>query len=402
MSMQGRMVKSLIDSDLYKLTMQHWVVLNYPEAVAEYTFVNRDKSVTYTRECVDEIREQVRMVGELRLSDEEYNWMRKNLTYLPISYLQYLSAYRFNPDSVIITHHDDLTMDIKVRGKWRDAILWEIPLLAIVSESYFSMVDTDWTSDGFELRTLNKAKVLDMNGCRFTDFGTRRRRYYGAQDTVVRVMRDYPMFMGTSNPYLAMKYGTRALGTCAHEAIGAMAVLESMNHPNAAFMDSWANTYNGDLGTMLPDTFGLESFLKDFSLKRAKLWDGVRHDSGDPDKFTKMVIEKYQSYSIDPNTKTIVYSNALDTTEAIRLNNLCRGRIRCSMGIGTYLTSDFYKMTDMTKKSSPANIVLKLTSINGTPVVKLSDDMGKTIGDKTMIRIMKYIHVNDYKYEETV
>jgi nicotinate phosphoribosyltransferase len=147
---------------------------------------------------------------------------------------------------------------------------------------------------------------------------------------------------------------------------------------------------------MLPDTYGLDSFLKDFSLKRSKLWDGCRHDSGSPFEFTDKLIKHYSDHGIDPTTKTLIFSDGLDVDRSIEIANYCRGRIRFSFGIGTFFTSDFVKVSDPMKKSKAMNMVIKLTMINGVHVVKLSDNPAKAIGDKKMIKIMRYIHFNDY------
>jgi len=209
-------------------------------------------------------------------------------------------------------------------------------------------------------------------------------------------MKNYKGFVGTSNPYLAIIHNVKALGTCAHEAVGAVAALESLNHPNKIFMERWIETYKGSLGTMLPDTYGLTSFLKDFSLEKAKLWDGLRHDSGDPYVFVDRVIEHYKKLGIDPTTKTIIFSDGLDVETAIALNEYCKGKIRCSFGIGTFFTSDFKKVSDPTIKSKAMNMVIKLTMVDNIPVVKLSDSPGKAIGDPKMVEIMMYIHFHAY------
>lgn len=393
--MKTGIIRSILDSDLYKFTQQNFVIQHYPESEAIYTFNNRDKSMKFTEESVEEIKRQIDLMKYLRLTDSEYDWMKNNLYFLPASYRQYLAAYRFNPDQVKINFNNGI-LEITIKGKWRDTILWEVPVMAIISEVYFKIVDTDWNMEGQEELANIKAKRLSDAGCTFTDFGARRRRNFETQDIVVREMSKYKGFVGTSNCYLAMKYNLKALGTCAHEAIGAIAALESLNHPNKIFMEKWADTYKGDLGTMLPDTFGIESFFNDFSTDKAKMWDGLRHDSGDPYVFTDKVINHYKNKKIDPTTKTIIYSNALDVDTAIDLNNYCKDKIRSSSGIGTHFTSDFKKVSDSSLKSKAMNMVIKMTEINGVPVVKLSDDVGKAIGDPDMVKIMKYIHFQNY------
>lgn len=386
------LIRSILDTDLYKLTQQFFVIQHYPEVDATYTFNNRDKTMIFNKESVDEIKRQINFMSNLRLTNEEYDWMKNNLYFLPISYRQYLAAYHFNPNQVEISLSKSNQLEISIKGKWRDTILWEVPLMAIISEVYFKYIDIDWSMNG-QIESINrKAKELSESGCVWTDFGARRRRSFEVQDIVVSEMKKYKGFVGTSNCHLAMKYNVKAIGTCAHEAIGAVAALESLNHPNKIFMERWSQTYKGDLGTMLPDTFGLNSFLKDFSLEKAKLWDGVRHDSGDPYIFTDKIINHYKKLKIDPLSKTIIFSNALNVKTAIEIKKYCEGKIKCSFGIGTHFTSDFNKESDINANSRPMNMVIKMTQADNIPVVKLSDDIGKAIGDKHMIEIMKYIH----------
>lgn len=389
-------IRSILDSDLYKFTQQNFVLQHYNEVDVTYSFSNRDKSMSFNKKAVKEIENQIELMSKLKLTDAEYDWMKNNLTFLPVAYRQYLAAYRFNPKQVALYLAPNGELEISIKGKWRETILWEVPLMAIISEVYFRVMNTDWTMKGQVEMITNKAKTLNDTNCPFTDFGTRRRRNFETQELVVSIMKNYSNFMGTSNCYLAMKYEVKALGTCAHEAIGAVAALETLNHPNKIFMERWTETYKGDLGTMLPDTFGIESFLKDFSLEKAKLWDGVRHDSGDPYVFTDKIVEHYKKLKIDPKSKIIIFSNALDPETAIQLKEYCKDKIRCSFGIGTNFTSDFYKVSNPLEKSSPMNMVIKMTMANGVPVVKLSDTPSKAIGDPKMVEIMKYIHFGNY------
>lgn len=391
-----QIINSILDSDLYKFTMLFFIIKHYSEAEGVYTFNNRNKAMVFNSKSVNEIKRQIQLMSNLKLTDDEYDWMKNNLSFLPIAFRQYLAAYRFNPNQVHVSLLPNGELKITIHGKWRDTILWEVPLMAIISEVYFKYMDTDWTMDGQVELAIDKAKKLSDAGCFFADFGSRRRRNFETQDIVVREMKNFKGFVGTSNPFLAMKYGIKALGTCAHEAIGAVAALESLNHPNKIFMERWTDAYDGGLGTMLPDTYGIESFLKDFSLQKAKLWDGVRHDSGDPYIFTDKIIAHYKKLGIDPTTKTIIFSDGLDVETAITLNEYCKDKIRCSFGIGTFFTSDFKKVSDPLIKSSAMNMVIKLTMIDGIPVVKLSDSPGKAIGDEKMVEIMKYIHFSNY------
>ena len=391
-------IRSILDTDLYKFTMSWFVLQHYNESEVTYSFNNRDKTMIFNKKALKEIKNQIEYMSKLKLTDKEYDWMKNNLYFLPVAYRQYLAAYIFNPDQVNVDLKSNGELFITIKGKWRDTILWEVPLMAIISEVYFKMMDTDWSMKG-QIELVNKkAKLLSDAGCIFTDFGTRRRRNFETQEIVVSEMKKYTGFAGTSNCYLAMKYSVKALGTCAHEAIGAVAALESLNHPNKIFMERWAETYKGSLGTMLPDTYGIVSFLKDFSLEKAKLWDGLRHDSGSSYIFTDQVVNHYKKLGIDPTTKTIIFSDGLNVKTAIKLMEYCKGKIRCSFGIGTFFTSDFNKISSSILKSKAMNMVIKLIMIDGVPVVKLSDSPGKAIGDSKMIEFMKYIHFENYKF----
>lgn len=389
-----QIIGSILDSDLYKFTQQWFVIQMYPEIDVEYTFNNRNKNMKFTEESVEEIKRQIKMMESLSLKDDEYDWIKINLPFLPVAYRQYLAAYKFNARQVKVWLDEDKQLQMTIAGKWRDTILWEVPLMAIVSEVYFKMIDKDWSLDGQLKLIMNKAEELSNAGCIFADFGTRRRRCRTVQTIVVEIMKKYEGFVGTSNPDIAKIIGVKALGTVAHESIMGTTVLESLNHPNKYFMENWMKVYKGDLGTMLPDTYGIDSFLKDFSLEKAMLWSGVRHDSGCPKVFTDKIIEHYKKLRIDPITKTIIFSDGLDVKTAIDINNYCDGRIKCSFGIGTFLTNDFVKLSTG-EKSKPLNMVIKLKSVEGIPVVKLSDSPGKAIGDTDAVRIAKWIHFGE-------
>jgi nicotinate phosphoribosyltransferase len=383
------MIYSILDTDLYKFTMQHFVLQQYPEVDVTYTFNNRNKAMKFTPECVDVIKRHVRAMANLRLKDNEHDWVRDHLPFLPVTYRQYLSAYRFNPDQVMIWLDEDNQLQLTIAGKWRDTILWEVPLMAIISETYFLMCDTDWNMDDQERLACYKMATLAAAGCKVADFGTRRRRNFNTQDRAVEVMKKFPEFVGTSNPNIAMRAGVKALGTVAHEAIMGVSVLEGLRHANRFCMDKWQQVYKADLGIALCDTYGLDAFLGDFSLLHAKSWDGVRHDSGDPKVFTDKIIAHYQKLRIDPTTKTIVFSDGLDVPTAIDINEYCKGKIRCSFGIGTNFTNDFKRLSDGTK-SKALNMVIKLRDVNGIPVVKLSDTPTKAIGDADAVRVAKW------------
>ena len=394
------MICSILDNDLYKLTMQMAVLELFPQASAEYHFINRGKQ-RFTQEFVDELR---RIIDEemplLHLSDDEYDWLKVECPYFKPSYIEYLKNYRFDPSEVSVSLNEDLDLDLIVKGPWHSSILWEITLMATISELYFEMIENDWKNNfqdtGKSYEDLLKeyeelmkdiGLELEQNDCGFSEFGTRRRRSFEIHDIVIRILHKCKAFSGTSNVYLAKKYGVRPTGTIGHEWIMGNSALIGMRNANQFALENWADVYKGNLGIALSDTFGSEAFFRNFNLKLSKLYDGVRHDSGDPLVFADRVIRHYKDMGIDPLTKVVVFSDSLSATAAIEIKKKCEGRINCIFGIGTSLTNNY----DFFRSSPPLNMVIKLYSIDDIPVVKLSDDEGKESGDADALRVANYI-----------
>ncbi|WMW22897.1 nicotinate phosphoribosyltransferase [Methanolobus mangrovi] len=394
------MICSILDNDLYKLTMQMAILELFPQASAEYRFTNRGKQ-RFTNEFVEELRRIIdEDIPKLILTEEEYTWLRAECTYFKPSYVEYLKNYRFDPSEVIVGLTGDADLDLTIKGPWHSSILWEIILMATISELYFEIIETDWKDekhgDGYGYETLLKeyeklmlsnAKELEQNSCRFSEFGTRRRRSFEIHDLAVRILHKCKTFSGTSNVYLAKKYGVKPTGTIGHEWIMGNSALIGLRNANLFALENWVNVYKGNLGIALSDTFGSEPFFRNFNLKLSKLYDGVRHDSGDPLKFADRVVQHYKKMSIDPLTKVVVFSDSLSASDAIEIKKQCEGRINCIFGIGTSITNNY----DFFRSSPPLNMVIKLHSIDGIPVVKLSDDEGKETGDKDAIRVANYI-----------
>ena len=392
-------IKSLLDTDLYKMSMQKAVLQHYTEVWVTYKFTNRNLNMKFNGAAYNAIVENIKAMADLALTKDEYAFL-EDYKFLDISYLEYLRNYRFKPEQVTVKFLDgDLSLDIY--GPWHETILWEVPLMAIISEAYFEHVDNrGWKNNkptcadgGVRQRTwqeayaegvVDKAKSLAMMPDKFTDFGTRRRRSYEVQNLVVKTFKEsgVPNFFGTSIVHLAMKYGVRAIGTQAHEWIMGISALESLRYANKFALQKWQETYKGSLGYALTDTFGTDAFFRDFSPELARVYDGVRHDSGCPFSFADRVIEKYEKLDIDPKTKLIVFSDGLNVEKALAISKYCAGKVRCSFGIGTHITNDFGSY------NSPAlNMVIKLYDVNGIPVVKLSDSPSKATGDKDALRV---------------
>lgn len=383
-------IKSMLDDDLYKFTMQQAFLELFPHAKGTYVFKNRGNH-RFNMLFLDELSHHVNeFFPQLSLTENEALWLESTCPYLKPSYIQYLKNFRYNPNQVSMDLDETNNLVLEIDGTCVEAMMWEVKLMATISELYFKMLDTEWSMDGQRSYAYCKAKRLSDNGCNFVDFGTRRRRSYEVQDLILQEMSKFngKGFLGTSNVHLSMKYGFSPKGTMAHEWVQAMQSLEGLKNSNYYAMNNWVRVYNGDLGIVLPDTLGTSMFLNNFSLRYAKLFDGVRWDSGDPYWFTDAIIGHYKKNNIDPRTKTIIYSNALDCDTAIDIQKYCYGKIKTSFGIGTYFTNDFGK------DSPPLNMVIKLWGINDFPVVKISDDEGKEMGNEEAIKNAKWVIEN--------
>jgi len=227
-------------------------------------------------------------------------------------------------------------------------------------------------------------------GVTIAEFGTRRRHSYAVHRLVVQALRQYGegSFIGTSNVHMAMLYQTRPIGTHAHEWFMFHAAKYGFKMANLLGLEHWSDVYRGDLGIALSDTYTTDVFFRQFDKKLAKLFDGVRHDSGDPLQFADKTVEHYRQKGIDPLSKTIIFSDGLNYDKVTRIVEHCRGRIGMSFGIGTNFTNDVGLM--------PMNIVIKMTEAypeeaEWTPVIKLSDEPGKHTGDAETIALAKQI-----------
>ncbi|HII79950.1 MAG TPA: nicotinate phosphoribosyltransferase [Methanosarcina sp.] len=393
------MIKSILDNDLYKFTMQMAVLELFPKAEAEYRFTNRG-SQRFSEEFIKKLRRVIdEEISGLRLTEDEYHWLDEQCTFLKPMYLEYLKNFRFKPEEVEVCLTREKDLDMRIKGPWHSTILWEIVLMAAVSELYFTTVEKDWNDskkksgtskpvlEAYGEKILEIGKFLEENGCLFSEFGTRRRRSFELHDQVMKNLIQIKTLTGTSNVYFAKKYGVKPIGTVGHEWIMGTSALVGLRYANRFAFENWVEVYKGDLGIALTDTFGSEAFFKDMDLKLSKIYDGFRHDSGDPLAFVDRVIEHYRKMGIDPMKKVIVFSDALDAETAVRLKKYCQGKINCSFGIGTSLTNN----SEFFRESPPLNMVIKLHSINGIPVVKLSDSPEKETGERDALRVANYI-----------
>ena len=372
-------IQSLLDTDLYKFTMMQVVLHHFPGAQVEYRFRCRNEGIDLARH-VEEIRAEVAGLCALRLEEQELAYLR-SLRFLKSDFVDFLGLFHFNGKYISIdAGRARGEIEIVIRGPWLHTILYEIPVLSIVSEVYFRR--TQPRPDLAEGRRRLKAKIdlvhtvepaLDF---KISDFGTRRRFSRAWHEEIIETLkRRVPQyFAGTSNVLLAMRNGVLPLGTMAHEYMQACQALgpRLRDSQNFAF-DVWAKEYRGDLGIALSDTYGMDAFLRDFDMYFCKLFDGARHDSGDPFTWGEKLIAHYAKNRVDPRTKTLIFSDQLSFPLAIEIARRFHGRARTSFGIGTNLTNDL--------GYEPLNIVLKMTECNGQPVAKISDSPGKTVSE---------------------
>lgn len=314
--------------------------------------------------------------------------MARTCPYIDLPYLDFLEGYHYDPSEVkIIQTGSDLS--VTVEGLWYRTILWEVPLLALISELHYEMNHMERDSNDVVMsKTLEKADGLGKLGVNFAEFGTRRRHSYKVQNLVMEALtqKKDSTFIGSSNVHFAMKYGVKPIGTHAHEWFMFHAAEYGFKMANELALEHWVDVYRGDLGVALSDTYTTDVFFQQFDKKFAKLFDGVRHDSGDPLEFADKTIAHYQKHGINPLFKYIIFSDALNLEKVEEITNYCRGKIGISFGIGTNLTNDV--------GLKPMNIVMKLIGVQAPnhdwiPTVKLSDEHGKYTGDPKMIELAK-------------
>jgi len=372
-----RIVQSLLDTDFYKLTMMQAVLHNYPNVDVEWEF--RCRNGEDLRPYLGQIREQVERLSDLSISDEQLGFLEQ-ISFMKPDFLRFLGLFRFNLRYVKMGVENDQFF-LRLKGPWLHVILFEVPLLAIISEvrnrNRYPQVQLGQAREQL-LRKFDwlRANASDdeLAALQVADFGTRRRFSYGVQEEVVKVLKaEFPArFVGTSNVHLAWKLDIKPLGTMAHEWIMAHQQLgPRLIDSQIAALDCWVREYRGLLGIALTDCITMDAFVRDFDLYFAKLFDGLRHDSGDPVAWAEKAIAHYRKLGIDPMTKTLVFSDGLDLPRSLEIFRALRGRINVSFGIGTNLTCDIPGV-------APMSIVLKMTDCNGQPVAKISDEAAKT------------------------
>ncbi|TIB05138.1 hypothetical protein E3P96_01389 [Wallemia ichthyophaga] len=357
----------------------------------------------FNKQAYDSIMDGLQFLTQLTLHPHEYSYLLSDKAPMfKSSYVDYLSNYRFKPHEqldvrLVNTDNNGFgDLEIDIRGKWVETILYEVPLMSIVSESYFAYVDTDWSYDGQESIAKEKMKSMAQNGIILAEFGSRRRRSFQGHDIVIRALKEESDRLqntgasgklgGTSNVFFALKYDLPPIGTVAHEWTMGIGAITGYKNANYTALDLWEKTFGDKLLIALTDTFTTEAFWRELldHPQKASKWIGIRQDSGDPVKFCKDANAVYQQLGIDTHTKTIVFSDGLDSDLCIKLKQVTDEHgFKSSFGVGTYLTNDYRKASNVSEKSKPLNIVIKIASVGDTPTIKLSDDLSKITGNNT-------------------
>jgi len=379
------MLKYFTDNDLYKFSIMHAIQKLYPWAYVHYDFINRGED-HFPSGFAERLCEEVKSMANLKMTQEEKKFILKKCYFLDPFFIDFLEGYRYNPEEVHISQEGG-KLNLYIEGFWYRTVLWEVPILALISELYFEM--THSVPKDVEKKARDKALALKEMQADYSEFGTRRRYSFEVEDKVVKILQENSgsYFKGTSNVYLAMKYNTTPIGTMPHEWFMYHGAVFGYRSANIKAMEAWVDVFQGSLGIALTDTYTTDAFLRSFNLKLAKLFDGMRCDSGDPLAFLEKVIRFYKDNRIDPLSKTIVFSDSLDLEEVKKIKARVNGRIHDTYGIGTYLSNDV--------GVKPLNMVIKLTRVKQTPsddfihAVKLSDSPSKHIGDTSEIRISK-------------
>jgi len=405
------MIVSILDNDLYKFSMQSAVCKLFPREVVRFEFINRGTTI-FSKGFAKKLRNEVELMTQHYLTELEVDFLHGNCYYFDPVYIDFLRGYKYDPAEVTIKQTGG-TLKVIVEGYWYRTILWEVPLLAMISELYFK--ETGQIVELFTSQTdivkNNKSSVWsDHNvinpdvlepllkkiggfaklGAYLAEFGTRRRYSYMYQELETYYLSKIggdSFFVGTSNVHLARIHGIKPIGTHAHEWFMFHAAKYGFKLANEMALENWASVYQGDLGIALTDTFTTDDFYSNFNTKLSKLFDGVRHDSGDPFDFIEKTVSHYKSKGIDPRSKTIIFSDGLNLKKATEIYRFCIDEIKCSFGIGTYLSNDV--------GVKPLNIVIKMTHVlvnnNWVSAIKLSDDVGKHTGDSRMIDLAKNV-----------
>lgn len=373
-------ITSLLDTDLYKFTMMQVVLHHFPGASVEYRFKCRNPGINLVPH-IDAIKQELESLCALRFHESELAYLR-GLRFIKSDFVDFLGLFQLNTKYITVARSrlENGEIDIVIRGPWLHTILFEIPVLAIVNEIYFRALQRADDFDEGRRRLREKIALLNddaaLNGVRIADYGTRRRFSRDWHEEVLLQLKAKlgEKLAGTSNVMYAAMHEMIPLGTMAHEYLQACQALGPRLRDSQTFgFEMWAREYRGDLGIALSDVYGMDAFLRDFDMYFCKLFDGARHDSGDPLAWGERLIAHYRRNRVDPQTKTLVFSDSLTIPKVIELYERFRDRARSAFGVGTNLTNDV--------GHTPLQIVIKMVRCNGQPVAKLSDSPDKNLCD---------------------
>lgn len=386
------MILSILDTDLYKFSTSNAYFQLYPLAEGTFKFNDRAAEV-YDTAFLSALKEEFKSLERLRLSDAEFNYVTSKIRYISHNYWEWLRGFNFEADKIEAGLDSEGHLRIEVTDFLYKVTLYEVPILAIVAElrNRVKGVQVDTAK---ALAVLDaKLKIANENKLLFSEFGTRRRFSSVLHDEIVRELKEKcPKYCtGTSNVYFAMKYDMTPIGTFPHEWVMFHSGVFGYKRANYLSLEDWIKVYDGALGTALIDTFTTRSFLRTLTMKQAKLLDGFRQDSGDEKEVGDAIIERLKEFGIDPASKVIVFSNALNFPKYKAVADYFRGRVKVSAGIGTNITCD-----PGIEGYKAANIVMKLSRCRMSAkdpwekVIKISDDLGKHMGDDKEFEIASY------------
>lgn len=380
-------INSILDNDLYVFSVSYVFFKNFPDASGVMEFKDRNNTV-YTPEFVEKLKEELKNLENLSLTNEEFFYLIHKIPYIPENYFEWFRGFRFDFSKFNIWLDEESHLHIAVEDKLYKAGFYEIPTLAIVSELTSMMNGYDVDMESMFERLDEKIELSNKEQLIFSEFGTRRRHSFEVHEEVIKRIKEKALYCsGTSNVYFAMKYDMTPIGTMNHFFIEFIGSQFGYNLANQIAMQVWSDTYRGSLGTFLTDTYTTKAFFNNLDKYHALLYDGVRQDSGDEFEFADKIINRYLELGVDPTKKLIVFSNALDFPKFLEIKKYCEGKIKAVAGIGTNLTHD-------TGYPHP-NIVMKLilSRMNNKQknrhCVKLSDDLGKHQGDPEEVELCK-------------
>lgn len=372
-----KIITSLLDNDLYKFTMLQAILKLYKGKQVAYKFINRDNR--QFPEGFDKLLiSHLKDMENIYLTKNEEIYLRDKFKDLfDEEFFSFITNFRFNASTVNVSQ-DAGDLQISIKGTWEETILWEVPLMALISELFFKQEPgntVDQLYSNFKIVTSIKAQILEKKGVKIIDFGTRRRYSKLAHSLLVTIMKIYgrKSFIGTSNVYFGMTHNLEVFGTQAHEWIMFHGAIGDYKTANKRSIDAWREVFEYKLGIILSDTYTTDVFFDGLSKEDGELIPGIRQDSGDPLEFTDKTLKYYESIGVSSEDKTIIYSDALSTPKIIEIDNY-PAKVNKIYGVGTFLTNDF-------RGKKPLNMVIKLSEVEGKPTVKLSDNIGKNTGD---------------------